>query len=1342
MAEQISRRANNVTSAGFDQPFETHIVRFGAGGLNLKDSLDAMEGWSRMTNIWHEAENEVTARPGQDPIATHTGDCHSVRLLRSASTSDTRFWGVADQILRGHHGALAVADAGPYSGDPVALVPHRPTLSGDSWMFIGDRARMRKISPTGLSVPIGLPAPTTPATTALASEHRGIIAMCSDTEPDGTGAAAWVPQAGVDGEGTPVNTPDAAVGTEGPINTVTGSAIFLRVDPGAPVKGYDAWWGCPAVRDLTQLHEVSGDVVVGGGTTTPANDNDICSILLKTSHPAFMAEIRVYVVISPLFDPSILPGTDDTTGINTDAYVKAFRPNDFTPFVQAQSAQVQAAEQARIYALRDADSKARGYNDARASWEDARAGSDPGRARSFQLGTGAHQWFSYGTIGSAFRRGDFQRIGNTVGCDWATVTGLIIYVRTTEDCEIPIGIGVDDWYLTGGFGPDTVEPGAQQYDYRVTHYDPRTGAESNGSTEQPFTAYLDSLRRHISVTPPAYGDAAVRQRIYRRGGSIVNDWFYCGSNTSDGGVFVDELSDAAIVAAPGLPVDHYQPVPTVDANGNTVLAQPLPALWGPIEGMLLGCGDPYRPGHVYFSNPDAPDHWSALGNVEVCAPSEQLMNGCLLGHQAFVWSRTRGYFLYPQLSGDATFTATPSLCTRGLLGRWAFCVGPGGVAYFVAEDGIFATNGGPEEWLSEAINPLFYGVGVNGYAPINKTAPTLLRLTVWENALYFLYQAEGGERHVLVYSILQKFWRHYSFGQLPWTVQGEDEDVLVIGGTNQSYLLQGTSDGGVAIACRLRTGSASGGRREEKLFGDLFLDADLGSIPEVELQVFLNEETTANLTEHVFGTLAQRQRFLVKAFGDNPQKAHSIACELRWSTTGPPPTLYQLGYAITLQPDVTATRVTNWDDLNSPDEVWLSGVTLDVDTGGADKQFHVERDFNGERTNVATFTVNSANRHKFKFSWAAVPAHMVRIRPDEIGCATWILYRADWIYVQEPPRISHWDIHFEAQWDQYYTGLDLYCDTGGLTKQIQVWVDEVMLPNTLQGLPYWPITTTGRQVVHLTLPWGRGHVFRFVAIDDNPGLLYTHRWHLDPEPSEQANWNQNFSILGTRADKWLKALVLECDTYGQDKLVQVEVDGAVVETLTVNTTGRKVVQLALTQQFLGRVWRIFPVDANPGRLYSAEPLFDEEPFALTRWETQETNHGLPGWFYPLYAHVTLKSTADVTLRTVIQHNQVGGTTTHDYVIPATGGQKQRRFVPGFQAGKGVLIKYLLTSAAPFWLYRDETTVVIQPWGAPRAVTVQPFGNDDLDPTRPMTHAVLAAAASGGVPQGGAAGGPA
>lgn len=1347
MAEQISRRANNVTSAQFEAPFETQIVRFGVGGLNLKDSLDVMEGWSRLTNIWHEHEGEATVRQGERQYAlTGAGaTCHSLRKLRNPRTgTHTRFYGVGTTVRQGpwdpdplHAPTTPTTVSSGYSGDPLTFVPHRPPLSGDPWMFIADRTKMAKVRADGLALPIGLPAPSSMATSALGHEYRRAIAMCDSS--DDTEAANWTPIAGKDENGNAADTPDAAVA---PAGAPFGDGIYCVTNPGSVISAYDSWWGCHTNKDLTVLDEV------GGSGTTPASDNDIIHVWMKLSHPHLIEELRIYIVCSDEFDPGFLPGTPggatSAPTANTDAYVKAFRANDYVQFVLAAQSQVEAAEQARIYALRDKDAKDRAYQDARTSWNTRKAETDPGRAPSFQLGLGAHQWFSYGDIGSSLRRGDFQRIGSTPDRDWSTVTGVILYVKTritTEDRAV--GVAMDDLYITGGFGPDTVEPGAQQYDYRITNYDPRTGCESNGSDEMDDvrvdstvqeTAPIDTMRRQITVTPVAYGDAAIRQRFYRRGGALIDDWYYLGENDADGAVFVDRLTDDEIVGAGTLPIDHYQPVPTLDDSGATVLNQAVRALWGPLEGMLFACGDPHRPGHVYYCLPDTPDHWSATGNVEVCAPSEELMNGGIAGHQAFVFSRTKLYLLYPNLSGQTGVTAAPSLCTRGLIGYWSFCVGPGGVVYFVSEDGVFATQGGPEDWISEVINPLFYGFTVNGYEWIDKTHPEAIRLTVWENALYFQYQDRLGQRQVLVYSLLQKFWRHYHFAQPPACVQGDDEDLLLLGGlaTGKVYTLYGPSDDGAAIPWLARTGAASGGRREEKLFGDLVLDADT-QLTELDVQVFFNEEKHANTADHVTGPVG-RARFLIGAFGVNPQKAHSISCEIRGSFDGSlspdPMTLYQLGIAATMQPDLTNTRVTNWDDLNYSDETWVTGVTLDCDTGGQPKGILIEGDFNGTRFLIASFTVTSSNRHKLKFSWPAVSANMVRIRPDPADCVPWLLYRADWIYVEEPPRISKWDIHFENSWDQYYTGLDLYCDTAGSEKRIEVYVDEVRLVNQLAGgLTYWPVQTSGRQVVHLTLPWGRGHVFRFKAIDDNPGLLYTHRWHLQEEPSEQANWNQNFSTLGTHADKWLKAIIFECDTFGQDKTVSVEVDGSTVETLTVNTTGRKVVQLALPTQHLGRVWRMFPTDAHPGRLYSAEPIFDEEPFQLDRWETQETNHGLAGWFYPLYGHVTLKSTADVTLRTVVQHNQTGGQTTHDYVIPSTGGQKQRRFLQGFVAGKGVLIKYILTSAIPFWLYRDETVIVIQPWGAYQSITVQPFGNDDQDPARPMTHAVLAAQAS-------------
>ena len=1354
MPEQTSNRGQAVTSSDFTAPFNTEIVRLGVGGLNLKDAIDAIPQTqlARLTNGDHDVNGVLTSRPGQTSLATAGTKHHSVRKLRDPQAGTApRIWGVDTALYLGASGALSQIDTG-YSGDPLTLLPHRPPLSGDPWMFVADRTKMRKVRADGLDLPIGLPAPGSASTAVLATEQKTVIA---DFSTDGTQAANWVGAAGFsyDTPAKATGTPQAATIGNSPdgapsigLNTVLGAAA-------GTTAGYYSSWGVAAVRNLN---------LVGG---VAASDEDYIHLWMEWSHTQYIEEVRIYFVCSAIFSETVIPGIANVSTANTDAYVKAFTANDFAAFIQAQLSQSDAAEQARIRSAREEDLVRRGNRRdgtddrttattaARETKGETRGNrSEADRYRTTEItaarrrrleqravergggvpfAMGSDIWHEMGVLGIPVRRGDFLRIGDNAARDWSTVTGIVVFVKVAGT-DAQVVVRLSDLYMTGGSGPDSGEPGAQSYDYVYTNYDPRTGAEGNQSPEMASANLVDSLRRSILVTPAAYGDADVRQRMYRRGGSLFNDWYFLGQNASDGGVFTDALSDDEIVAAGVVPIDHFQPVPTIDDAGDTVLAQPLAALWGPVEGMLFGCGDPYRPGHLYFCLPDAPDHWSSSGNVEVCPPSEELMHGGLMGSQPFVFSRLNLYAIYPNLSGIAgSVTVNPTLCKRGIRTRWCFTVGPGGIYFLDNEaDGIFRTSGGPEEWLSRDLDPLFKGETVNGYLPIDKSALTALKMTTWEHKLYFQYQDTGGSRQVAVYHFLTKIWKIYTFGRATDGLQGDDEDTLILGGLNTgaSYTHEGTADAGLAIAVTARTGALGGERRAEKLFGDMIVDADRDGAS-IEVQNLLNEEVVTNGTTALTAGTG-RQRYILDVFGESPQKGRSLSSEIRWSSTTAQPQLYQIGLAYTMQPDITNERVTNWDDLGHPDEKWVTGVTFDVDTAGVDRTIVIERDYNGLRTTVATLTVNSSNRHKLAFSWAGVPAHMMRIRPDD-DCKFWILYRADWIFQPEPPRIARWDVHWENGWDQYYTGLDLYCDTANVEKRIEVYVDEQILTNPATGLTYFPVQANGRRVVHLTLPWGRGHVFRFIATDANVGYLFSHRWHLQEEPSEQANWNQNFSIYGTRADKYLKAVVLECDTFGQNKSVQVEADGTNVETLTVNTNGRKVVQIALATQQLGRVWRIFPVDGNPGRLYSAQPVFDEEPFQLDRWETQETNHNLPGWFQLLWGHVTLKATADVTLTTVMQVNQkTGASVTKTYTIAHTDGLKQRRFVT-FEAGKGVLIKYILSSSAAFHLYQEETVLFIQPWGSAEQIGVQPFGNSAVDPTRNMVRAELAAARSGG-----------
>src|SRR5678816_4896663 len=110
-------------------------------------------------------------------------------------------------------------------------------------------------------------------------------------------------------------------------------------------KGYWSFWGLPRTLNLN---------VVGAQI---ASDEDLIHIWTKFSHPDLTAEFRVYFVVSETFDPSVLPGTSFVEGTNGDFYMKTWRQNDFSLFLQSQASQIDTAEVSRVRAVRDQDLK-------------------------------------------------------------------------------------------------------------------------------------------------------------------------------------------------------------------------------------------------------------------------------------------------------------------------------------------------------------------------------------------------------------------------------------------------------------------------------------------------------------------------------------------------------------------------------------------------------------------------------------------------------------------------------------------------------------------------------------------------------------------------------------------------------------------------------------------------------------------------------------------------------------------------------------------------------------------------------------------------------------------------
>lgn len=1331
--------------------WKTEIVRLGVLGANLlkpQDALDPTE-LAILTNGVPRVGGGIQTRPGlANPIMAGGGvSVHSaLRLNDPNDNASTIIWGVDQTLQRGDAGVLNNL-AGGFSGKPLSLVSWQSENSGEPWMFVADSSRMAKVSRTSGVLPIGLTRAAQP--TSVTPSAPLITDAAKFEAADGTDAAQWAAIAGTDADGNatlPPNLYDAA--------GITTSCVNMATVEGAATSGYFSGMSIPKVLNLNTL---PGPVVSG--------DQDLIHFSLRINFPNKVQEVRLYFVVGA-FTSGVIPGV--TAGVNTSAYVRAFRSSDFSDFV-AQAGTALSAESAQraarilalqIQASRRADLN-RQLNTEVANQQEEQltqaeqqqqlqniqaAFSPPTEAAADVVSSatlaGSDVWTSYGALNIPLRKSDFLKVGQAgqAGFTWGEITGIVITVLTKV--ADPLTLAFDELWLQGGYDPDTSEPDSQPYDYRVCNVDQTTGARSNPSNvlyqaDGKTVAGVDTLRGSVVVQPQAYGSASVYQELYRRGGSLTDNWYgpvATNKNTGDGTPITDTTSDVTALATGAVEIDHDQPVTTADDAGNAVYGEPLTFLLGPIDGTLLGGGDRYRPGDLYWSKRGQPDHWPAFNHQQVCPPSETLMNGGMYGGQGFVFSRERLYAV--QVYNEQVSTA-PTDCAQGLVGRWAMAIGPGGI-YFVSRDAVRVTTGGLSQPISDAIRPLFnpdVNPGpTNGYYPINFNQPDAIRLQVYGDDVWFTYLDTQGSRIWWVFSLLIKTWRAVIFSQGVGFVYADQPIAgtrrLLCGATTagRAWEHTGSDDAGLEFNVSMKTGYLLAASREEKLFGDIVLYGDLQG-EDFTTWTRINGDQVVNIPDQTTGTAGYRE-YLLHPFGAQPQHGSSISLEIGWHSGATNPVLVtQIGLALVPQPEISMQRATTWQPLNQTGEAYLYGAWIDCDTFGADLNVTVEGLLGGQPVGISSLVVNSAAGRRKWFDWPAVHVDMVRLRPAD-ECGPWMLFGQGWLTRPEPARLPGMDSGFENLGDTYYTGLDLEIDTFNAAKTVVVEVDGVPLNDPATGLP-WSITTQGRRLVHLTLPWGRGHIYRFYSNDLVPVLVYAHKWLVEAEPGEQTNWNQNFTIAGTHADKWLKGILLECDTFNQIKQVNVEIDGVNVAggPFPVQTNGRRVVQIAFPQA-LGRVFRLWPADNFPGRLYSMGWIFDQEPYQLTRFETQEEPLQMDEWKVATYGQITYKSTGAVTFQQFAygQDGQLLFTDTE--ILPSTGGVKAMRpYKP--EANKGVLYKYIISAASGFWLYREESYVEFQPWQGGRATKVKPFGNDDLDPTRGMARADLAAQRPGG-----------
>lgn len=1199
--------------------YETPLFRVGVSGANLQDALDALEPTelSRMVNVVSRYGSPLFVRPGQAGVGTTQGGyLHRLyRLNDPQDSSFARFAGLGTVLFRGQTGAFTLIDSG-YSADPLTFTGVTLPLGNEPYVFVSDRARMRKVTRTGAVEEIGIP-PGVLASVVVNAQLAKTI--CHFDAADNSAAANWTYTAGADRAGNASGTPTGA-------DVLGAGDLLVQVTTvvGAATGAYSSIISIPRTLDL--------DIFSG---TSRITDDDLMHLRLNVSRPDQLEEIKVYFVTSAPFTAGAVPGASVD---NVEAFYKSFRPNDFTLYHTGAQSGLDVSEDARTRVELEQFKEDASIPEDRTPVLGGIV--DLSREQTPQFPAGRNVWGEWGVLGIPLRRGDFARVGNpeTTDSSWNTVRGIVIVIQTSTNQ--PIVITFADWDVEGGSGPDVSEPGFKNYDYRVINVHSQTGSKGNPSPVQVESAWVAPLRQSVTLTPAASGVTLMRQWAFRRGGgaATTQDWFFAGANTSDGGTILDTFADDEVIAEETLEIDNDQPVTSTDPFGGTQLHQTVPVFFR-VEGYVFALGDPNQPGRLYRSKLDAPESWPATDYKDVSPSADPLQNGGAWTTGGFVFSRQRLYRIL--IAADGEWTAEPTECAEGLVGRWAMAVTPYGIA-FVSPFGVRLTQGGaPTPISDEDLGRLFRGETVNAFLPVDYTTQQAPQLEYADDELWLTYADSGGARRQWIYAFKEQTWRNYLFGEQVGTVynepiSGAPGSILLGGsGTGQVYTHSGFSDDGAAISYTARTGAWDFGQpRTEKSFTAVVLDADLAGA-DVTVQTFFNTESVANTGQAVVSSPGER-RYLFEPFGSIPQHARNISIEIRGTApTGARPYFNRLGVTQRLEPEIVLREPSPWEELPGG-EGYVWGCFLTCDTGGEDRTVVIETTVNnGVVTTIATLTVNANGRKKLPFTWTAALAQQIRLRATG-ECEPWLRYKIEWFADPEPPRVVGWDSN---------------------------WLD-----------------------------------------------------------------------FGTAADKWLKGYLLEADTFGQPRVVVVDLDQTLqVDQRTLTFPGRGVQHISFPKQRF-RLARLRSIDSTltnlHAKFYRWQPIFDEEPLALSRWETQERPFtGMAGrWQKPLEAFVTLRSGGQ-TNWVLSSFGMSGQALDHStYLIPSTGGEKSKVRVP-MNAAKGLLFQHTFTSSsAPLYIYREESEVLVEDWETGQAKWVPLFpSNDDLDPARQMGNAAGRAA---------------
>jgi hypothetical protein len=474
---------------------------------------------------------------------------------------------------------------------------------------------------------------------------------------------------------------------------------------------------------------------------------------------------------------------------------------------------------------------------------------------------------------------------------------------------------------------------------------------------------------------------------------------------------------------------------TYEIDEPILAAQPLPYMWGPTDNInyAFACGDPLRPGTLYWCQGGNLDSAPDTNQEDVTSPSEPLQNGCITNGIGMVLSTERAWLIYPNFFNalatvqgveGSTWTLQESISNRGLYINRALAVDGGGNVFFRAKDGIYISPGGQGSrsitdadlfnlFPHEGFVPQPVAIGGFTLYPPNDSLPQLQKMAVANGYLYYDYVDTTSTPRTMVYDIAAGGWTADVYQYLA-TVHILEEGAGVNGtltGNNDGSVRPLTNSGAETGQAVILTPCYDAGEvRSEKHWGDLYIEAEDSTSLTITPYTALYETEVPAVTS-VETTSQGRNAYVLDFSAGDGVYSRDLETIFQWPL-GSGCIVYAWQPSVIPQPETIYDRATDWEDAGSPGAKFFQGVIVEANSFDDAKTFYLQ--------DSDTLTLHPLNecpatfnqQSEIAFSCTPFIAHSVRLISSD-GVA-WQLFNVRYVFEPFPEECEEWQTELNS----------------------------------------------------------------------------------------------------------------------------------------------------------------------------------------------------------------------------------------------------------------------------------------------------------------------------------------